>query len=161
MSARTWWETVKQRVNTATMTWDQFSREFNEKYLNPSRMTRYWDELHDFTQESMDVLVLAVKLTDLLQLCPTVAPTEADKTRIFLKALRPEIVVHVRRGNTTPDTLTECVNIATQVEYYVPAKQPSVELMELSRKQRRGSQSLPSSHLGMECGDEWEKLGFS
>ncbi|CAH9076114.1 unnamed protein product [Cuscuta epithymum] len=139
MSARTWWETVKQRVNTATMTWEQFSREFNDKYLNPSRMTKFWDELHALTQGSMDVLALATRLTDLLQLCPTAAPTEEDKTRIFLRALRPEIAVHVRRGNATPDTLTECVNVATQVEYYVSALQTSV--MTSSVTQRPSTQN--------------------
>ncbi|CAH9081843.1 unnamed protein product [Cuscuta europaea] len=146
MDARIWWETVETRYNITQMTWEQFKEEFTNQYFNASVTRRYRDELQSLRQGTMDVTTLAAKFQRLLRICPTAAPTERDKVRMFLAALRKDIAVHLENGNQNPATLADCVFIATQKEYYissgpVPAQPQPVPSQSQNQSQRHMNNS--------------------
>ncbi|CAH9101779.1 unnamed protein product [Cuscuta epithymum] len=149
MDARIWWETVETRYDIAQMTWEQFKEEFTNQYFNASVTRKYQDELENLRQGTMDVATLAAQFQRLLRICPTAAPTERDKVKLFLKALRKDIAVHLEDGNHTPVTLVDCVLRASQKEYYlpsdpVPAQPQSVPLQ--SQNQPPGYTSSSKNH---------------
>ena len=84
------------------MTWAQFTEEFNECFFNATIMAEYWDQLNSLQQGTMTVAELMNKYRLLLCLCLKAVINEKEKVRRLVKALHPDIAIHVyQRGQTT------------------------------------------------------------
>ena len=119
MDARIWWETVQLKYDVSQMTWKQFTDEFNERFFNATITAEYWDQWNSLQQGTINVTKLMNKFQRLLRLCPEAIVNEKDKVRHLVKALRPDISVHVYQGDKLPVTIEECFHIALQREYHL------------------------------------------
>ena len=73
---RHWWGTVKLRGDVRAMTWDDFVREFNHKYYNPTALRAQQNEFLNLKQGNMIVMEVVRKFEQLVRLCPFLANTE-------------------------------------------------------------------------------------
>ena len=112
MDARIWWETMEGKYDIETMTWAEFTAEFNERFFNANLTNEYWRKLENLQQGSMTVTELMQEFRRLIRLCPNAAASEEDKVRRLLKALRPEIAVLCYEGDKAPDTAEKCFRAA-------------------------------------------------
>ncbi|XP_042059547.1 uncharacterized protein LOC121804064 [Salvia splendens] len=96
-----WWETVpRAMIHPPVLSWDDFLREFSDKYMPPVYRDEKQRELLSLKQGSMSVADYEVKFTQLSRYASTLLPTEQDKCRRFEEGLIYEI-----RSIITPSDL--------------------------------------------------------
>ena len=112
----------------------------------------------------MTVIELVTKFKILLQLCLRAATTEREKVRRLIKALRPEISVHVDHEVYPLANIEECYHAALQVEYhlrgYILAQQPQTKLQAQSQANviRNQNQNKPTQNQNWKGNNK--KRGF-
>ena len=75
------------------------------------------------------------KFRRLLGLCPEAVANEKDKVRLLVKALRPNIAVHVYQGDKLPATIEKCFCIALQREYHLNENDDAAKKKEVQPAQ--------------------------
>ncbi|GMN34272.1 hypothetical protein TIFTF001_048342 [Ficus carica] len=91
--ARLWWETVQIRRNVTQMTWEDFVKEFKEKYFNIEVMEAQQDELNSFHQGNLSV---------------------AEAVQKF-----EQLALVINSLPYPPTTVADCVSRAIRAEYWV------------------------------------------
>ena len=74
--ARHWWGSVKLRRDVRVMTWEEFVREFNHKYYNPTTLRAQQNEFLNLKQGNMTVMEAVRNFEQLARLCPFLENTE-------------------------------------------------------------------------------------
>lgn len=108
MDARIWWESMELKYNVNEMTWEVFTREFNEQYFNMNITREHYDEFNDLRQGDRIVTEAVTKFNYLARLCPSLVPYEREKVRRMIRMFCLEIAVHVDNGVHPPTTVAEC-----------------------------------------------------
>ncbi|XP_047943038.1 uncharacterized protein LOC125189854 [Salvia hispanica] len=96
-----WWETVPQAmIQPPVLSWDDFLREFSNKYMPAVYCDEKQKEFLSLKQGAMSVADYEVKFTQLSRYASALLPTEQDKCRRFEDGLIYEI-----RSKITPSDL--------------------------------------------------------
>ncbi|KAL5582106.1 hypothetical protein UlMin_014548 [Ulmus minor] len=99
------------------MTWEEFVREFNQKYYNQATMRVKQKEFLNLKQGNMTVIEAVTKFEQLARLCPSLVATEEERTRKMMDMLCPDIALAIESGGSPPVSVAECVERALRVEY--------------------------------------------
>ncbi|WOH04359.1 hypothetical protein DCAR_0623768 [Daucus carota subsp. sativus] len=87
-----WWETVPNSdAQPPKLTWDDFQREFKDKYMPEIYRDEKQREFLNLKQGNMTVAEYEVKFTQLSQYASSMVATERDKCRRFEEGLKYEI----------------------------------------------------------------------
>ncbi|WOG89301.1 hypothetical protein DCAR_0208538 [Daucus carota subsp. sativus] len=87
-----WWETVPDSdAQPPKLTWDDFQREFKDKYMPEIYRDEKQREFLDLKQGNMTVAEYEVKFTQLSRYASSMVATERDKCRRFEEGLKYEI----------------------------------------------------------------------
>ncbi|XP_042024003.1 uncharacterized protein LOC121771256 [Salvia splendens] len=79
-----WWETVpRAMIHPPVLSWDDFLREFGDKYMPPVYHDEKQREFLSLKQGSMSVADYEVKFTQLSRYASALLPTKQDKCRRF------------------------------------------------------------------------------
>ena len=99
--AYNWWETVPHAmIQPPVLSWDDFLREFSDKYMPVVYRDEKQREFLSLKQGAMSVADYEVKFTQLSRYTSAMLPTEQDKCRRFEEGLIYEI-----RSKITPSDL--------------------------------------------------------
>ena len=107
-----WWDLVAQTEDVTTMTWAQFLKLYNEKYLGEAVRTRKVHEFMDLRQGNLSVAEYVMKFEELARFAPNVVPTDEARMSKFLHGLRLQIVKQVDSGATGPQSYGDAVQRA-------------------------------------------------
>ncbi|GMN74473.1 hypothetical protein TIFTF001_053161 [Ficus carica] len=99
------------------MTWEDFVKEFKEKYFNTEIMEAQQDEFDKFRQGNLSVAEAVKKFEQLARLCPHLISSERDKVRRMMRMFRSDLAVVISSGPHPPLTVAECVSRAIRAEY--------------------------------------------
>ena len=103
---------MAQTEDVMTMTWAQFLKLYNEKYLGEAVRTRKVHEFMDLRQGNLSVAEYVMKYEELARFAPNVAPTDEARMSKFLHGLRIQIVKQVDFGATGPQSYRDAVQRA-------------------------------------------------
>ncbi|KAL5560800.1 hypothetical protein UlMin_037011 [Ulmus minor] len=95
--ARHWWGAVKLRRDVGIMTWNDFVREFNHKYYNPTALRAQQNEFLNLKQGSMTVMEAVRKFEQLAQ----------ERLRRMMDMFRPDIALAIESGGGPPTTVAD------------------------------------------------------
>ena len=107
-----WWDLVAQTEDVTTMTWAQFLKLYNEKYLGEAVRTRKVHEFMDLRQGNLSVAEYVMKFEELARFAPNVVPTDEARMSKFLHGLRLQIVKQVDSEATGPQSYGDAVQRA-------------------------------------------------
>ncbi|KAK2991790.1 hypothetical protein RJ640_000299 [Escallonia rubra] len=92
-SAERWWKllSMKWEREGVPLTWENFKREFTNKYVPAVTQERREVNFIKFEQRNMSVSVYESQFTDLARFCPHLVDTEERKVRKFVKGLNKDL----------------------------------------------------------------------
>ncbi|KAK2995849.1 hypothetical protein RJ640_015809 [Escallonia rubra] len=92
-SAERWWKllSMKWKRKRVPSTWENFKREFTNKYVPRVTQERREVNFIKFEQRNMSVSVYESQFTDLARFCPHLVDTEERKARKFVKGLNKDL----------------------------------------------------------------------
>ena len=94
-----WWETVPNSdAQPQKLTWDNFQREFQDKYMPEIYRDEKQREFLNLKQGNMTVAEYEVKFTQLSRYASSMVATERDKCRRFEEGLKYEIRIKITIG---------------------------------------------------------------
>nr|XP_027096157.1 uncharacterized protein LOC113716056 [Coffea arabica] len=114
--ARAWWNVVKvkwERERTS-WTWNNFTREFNEKYLPPMVQERREDDFIRLRQGALSVAEYETQFTKLSRFTPDLVSTEQKRIRRFVQGLNIEIQEALAAAQL--DTFNQVLEKAQRIE---------------------------------------------
>ncbi|XP_027156273.1 uncharacterized protein LOC113757066, partial [Coffea eugenioides] len=91
--ARAWWDLIRGKWERAqtSWTWENFTREFNEKFLPPLIQEKREDEFIKLRQGTSNVAEYEGKFTKLSKYAPELVTNERRRIRRFVQGLNVEI----------------------------------------------------------------------
>ena len=107
-----WWDLVAQTKDMAALTWTDFVKLFNDKYLGEAIRTRKIQEFMALRQGKLSVAEYVTKFEELARFAPTIVPTDEARKTKFMHGLRVDIVKQVDSGATGPQSYSEAVQRA-------------------------------------------------
>ncbi|KAK2977829.1 hypothetical protein RJ640_001752 [Escallonia rubra] len=92
-SAERWWKllSMKWEREGVPSTWENFKREFTNKYVPAVTQEKKEVNFIKFEQQNMSVSVYKSQFTDLARFCPHLVDTEERKVRKFVKGLNKDL----------------------------------------------------------------------
>ncbi|XXG82454.1 hypothetical protein AAC387_Pa10g0401 [Persea americana] len=114
--AEHWYEALVTGYRTArqALTWAEFEREFDDKFIPKHVWDRKKREFQNLQQGSMTVAQYDMKWTQLSRYAPTLISTEEDKITRFIEGLRPGLRREVEMAEKP--TLAETIRFAYKSE---------------------------------------------
>ena len=110
-----WWDLVAQTEDMAALTWTDFVKRFNDKYLGEAIRTRKIQEFMALRQGKLLVAEYVTKFEELARFAPTIVPTDEARKTKFMHGLRVDIVKQVDSGATGPQSYSEAVQRALRL----------------------------------------------
>ncbi|KAK3027753.1 hypothetical protein RJ639_042245 [Escallonia herrerae] len=92
-SVERWWKLLSMKWNWEGVpsTWENFKREFTNKYVPAVTQEKREVTFIKFEQQNMSVSVYESQFTDLARFCPHLVNTEERKVRNFVKVLNKDL----------------------------------------------------------------------
>ncbi|XP_042033546.1 uncharacterized protein LOC121780087 [Salvia splendens] len=158
-----WWETVpRAMIHPPVLSWDDFLREFSDKYMPPVYRDEKQREFLSLKQGSISVADYEVKFTQLSRYASALLPTEQDKCRRFEEGLIYEI-----RSKITPSdfrTYNDLRAAAIRAERLVKERHVYIQRQKRGPPEYRGESSSniskrPSSFSSASSFSRGGKLG--
>nr|XP_027077740.1 uncharacterized protein LOC113701339 [Coffea arabica] len=135
--SRAWWDLIRgkwERTQTP-WTWENFTREFNEKFLPPLIQEKREDEFIKLKQGTLSVAEYEGKFTKLSKYAPELVINERRRIRRFVQGLNVEIQEGLAAAQIS--TFTEVLEKAQRVE------SARLQVRDFHAK-KRGTSSNPS-----------------
>ena len=101
--AISWWEVVGQTEDLHAVTWEHFTRLFQEKYLGEVRIAGTVWEFLSIRQGKISVVEYVAKFA------PTIVPTDDARKLKFMHGLRLEVAKQIDSGREGPESYADVV----------------------------------------------------
>ena len=116
-SARIWWGVVGQTRDIGTMSWEDFTEVFNEKYFNDAVRAAKLEEFAVLTQGRLSVTEYAQKFERLARFASEVVPTDRARRDKFVRGLSVMVARDVKiTMNLVGTTYAQTVERAMMAE---------------------------------------------
>ncbi|GMN35310.1 hypothetical protein TIFTF001_042210 [Ficus carica] len=150
--AHYWWETVQMRRNVLEMTWNDFIKEFNEKFYNRMAMKAQQNEFNNNKQGTVSVIEAICKFDQLAQFCPHLMPTKDERVRRMLDMFHPEIAIVIDSGERPPTTIAESVERALCDVLLKLSKRGLSSLKKIRKRSRNQNRTEEINQIARETG---------
>ncbi|XP_070055332.1 uncharacterized protein [Nicotiana tomentosiformis] len=117
-SAKKWWRdyTLTRVVVSPTLTWEQFSRLFLEKFLPITLREDYRMQFERLQQGSMTVTQYETRFMDLARHTLLLLPTEGERVRRFIKEPTHPIRLQMAKDTGSDISFQAAANVARRIE---------------------------------------------
>ncbi|CAH2812880.1 MAG: hypothetical protein CBHOC_5447, partial [uncultured Caballeronia sp.] len=115
-AARSWWSVVRNKWerDQTPWNWENFKREFDEKFLPPMIQEKREEEFIKLKQGTMSVADYEAQFTKLAKFAPDFVATDQRRIRRFVQGLNVEIQAAL--ATIPSNTFTEVLEKALRIE---------------------------------------------